>query len=123
MANINVSGMMESLFNSSESYLSTLESPSFLETKPFANLGMAMTYGDIITVLFIVAATIIIAKILSNIVRRMFSGKIDKSNLSFMEKLTRWTVYFFVFLAVSKPLCIDFSGLMVAGGIIAVAIG
>ncbi|MDV0441042.1 mechanosensitive ion channel family protein [Methanorbis furvi] len=123
MAEINVSGIMDSLFNGAESLSTNVENTSFLATKPFESFGIAMTYGDIIAVVVIIAATFIIAKLLSNIVRRMFSGKIDKGNLAFMEKLTRWTIYFFGFLAVSTPLGIDFSGLMVAGGIIAVAIG
>lgn len=123
MAGINLSGIADSLFNSSNSPFAELESPGFLGTQPFLNFGIKMTYGDLIAVLIIIVATFIIAKVLSGIVRRMFSGSIEKSNLAFMEKLTRWIIYFFGFLAVSGPLGIDFSGLLVAGGIIGVAVG
>ncbi len=123
MAEINIEGILNSIFNASGSVAGTVESPGFLATQPFISLGITITYGGILTVIIIVIATFLIAKLLSNLVRRMFVGKLDKSNLSFMEKLTRWVIYFFGFLAVSGPLGIDFSGLMVAGGIVAVAIG
>ena len=123
MADINLSGIADSLFNSTGSPFSEIDDPGFLGTQPFLNFGIKMTYGDLIAVLLILIATFIIAKIVSGLVRRMFSGSIEKSNLSFMEKLTRWIIYFFGFLAISGPLGIDFSGLLVAGGIIGVAVG
>ncbi|HJK62904.1 MAG TPA: hypothetical protein O0X89_02580, partial [Methanocorpusculum sp.] len=95
MADINLSGIADSLFNSTGSPFSEIDDPGFLGTQPFLNFGIKMTYGDLIAVLLILIATFIIAKIVSGLVRRMFSGSIEKSNLSFMEKLTRWIIYFF----------------------------
>jgi 2,3-bisphosphoglycerate-dependent phosphoglycerate mutase len=54
---------------------------------------------------------------------RVLAGKVEINNSTFLAKLVRWGTYFVGIVAASPFLHIDFSGLMVAGGIVAIAIG
>ncbi|HJJ30172.1 MAG TPA: mechanosensitive ion channel family protein [Methanocorpusculum sp.] len=82
-----------------------------------------ITYGDLIMAAIILLATYIIARVISVVVMRILAGKVEISNSTFLAKLARWLVYFVGIVAASPFLHIDFSGLMVAGGIVAIAIG
>lgn len=118
MVEVNFTGIYDSIFGnmSSAGYNG---GSGFFETV----LINGITYGDLIGAAIIAVITVILAKVLSGIVNRMFTGKIEKNNIIFMQKLVRWVLYFIGFLVMSPLLHIDFSGLMVAGGIVAVAIG
>jgi 2,3-bisphosphoglycerate-dependent phosphoglycerate mutase len=123
MVGINTGEIMGNSFNFSKISFSEVENHGFMETRPLSNFGIEINYGDIIAIFAIVIATFIIAKTLSCIVHRMLSGSIEKKNLAFVEKLTRWIIYLIGFLAASEPLGIDLNSLLVAGGIIGVAVG
>lgn len=118
MADVNLTAIYDSIFGSLTGSGDSGGS-GFFETVLINNI----TYGDILGAVIILIGTLIVAKILSGIVNRMFTGKVEKNNIVFMQKLTRWVIYFIGFLVMSPLLHIDFSGLMVAGGIVAVAVG
>lgn len=117
MADVNLSAIYDSIFGS----LSGADDggKGFFDTV----LINGISYGDIIGACIVLIGTLIVAKFFSGIVNRMFTGKIEKNNIIFMQKLVRWAIYFIGFLVMSPLLHIDFSGLMVAGGIVAVAVG
>ena len=117
MADGNLSAISDSIFGSLSG--SDDGGSGFFDTV----LINGITYGDIIGAVIILIGTLIVAKIFSGIINRMFTGKIEKNNIIFMQKLVRWVIYFIGFLVMSPLLHIDFSGLMVAGGIVAVAVG
>lgn len=119
MAELNLTALSNAAFNSISGAEQEAAAPGFLNTV----LINGITYGDILGAVIVLFGTLIISRVLSGIVNRMFSGKVEKNNVIFMQKLTRWIVYFIGFLVMSPLLSIDFSGLMVAGGIVAVAIG
>ncbi|MDD2295937.1 MAG: mechanosensitive ion channel [Eubacteriales bacterium] len=91
---------------------------SFLDTPLFG----AITYGNLLAAIIILAGTYVVAKVLSVIVMRVLTGKVEVNNSTFLAKLVRWLTYFVGIVAASPFLHIDFSGLIVAGGILAFAI-
>lgn len=119
MAELNLTALSNAALNSISGAEQEVAAPGFLNTV----LINGITYGDILGAVIVLFGTLIISKVLSGIVNRMFSGKVKKNNVIFMQKLTRWIIYFIGFLVMSPLLSIDFSGLIVAGGIVAVAIG
>ncbi|MDO5846220.1 MAG: hypothetical protein Q4Q04_04775, partial [Methanocorpusculum sp.] len=78
-----------------------------------------VTVGNILAVIIIAIVTYTIARAVTNIIRRILVGKVDLNNITFFAKLVRWLIYFLGFLVASPQLHIDFSGLMVAGGVVA----
>lgn len=92
---------------------------SFLDTKLIGEI----TYGDMLGVIIIVVVTYLLARTLSTLLRRILAGKVETSNIAFLAKLLKWTLYFIGFLVISPYLHLDLSGLMVAGGVVAVAFG
>ncbi|HJJ91117.1 MAG TPA: mechanosensitive ion channel family protein [Methanocorpusculum sp.] len=117
MTDANISDVYDHIFGSLS--LSDGNNCKFFDTV----LVNGITYGDLLGVVIILFCTLVAAKIFGMIVNRMFIGKIEKNNIIFIQKLVHWVVYFIGFLVMSPLLHIDFSGLMVAGGIIAVAVG
>ncbi|MCZ9312210.1 MAG: mechanosensitive ion channel, partial [Methanocorpusculum sp.] len=117
MADVNLSVIYDSIFGGLSG--SDDGGTGFFDTI----LINGITYGDIVGAGIILIGTLIVAKVFSGIVNRMFTGKIEKNNIIFVQKLVRWVIYFIGFLVMSPLLHIDFSGLMVAGGIVAVAVG
>ncbi|MEA5036880.1 Small-conductance mechanosensitive channel [bioreactor metagenome] len=92
---------------------------SFLDTKLIGEI----TYGDMLGVIIIAVLTYLLARTLSTLLRRILAGKVETSNIAFLAKLLKWTLYFIGFLLISPYLHLDLSGLMVAGGVVAVAFG
>lgn len=92
---------------------------AFLDTTFFGEI----TYGNLLAAIVILIATYVIAKVLSVVVMRFLTGKVEINNSTFLAKIVRWGTYFVGIVAASPFLHIDFSGLMVAGGIVAIAIG
>ncbi len=92
---------------------------SFLDTTFFGEI----TYGNLLAAIVILIVTYVVAKVLSVVVIRILAGKVEINNSTFLAKLVRWGIYFVGIVAVSPFLHLDFSGLMVAGGIVAIAIG
>ena len=82
-----------------------------------------ITAGNLLVAVIIIIATYIFAKLTCRVIIRVLAGKVDTNNSAFLAKLVKWAIYFIAFLIVSPFLHIDLSGLMVAGGIVAIAIG
>jgi 2,3-bisphosphoglycerate-dependent phosphoglycerate mutase len=82
-----------------------------------------ITFGNLFAALIIIIATYIVGKFLSILVLRILAGKVDPNNSTFLVKLVKWVIYFIGFLIASPFLHVDLSGLMVAGGVVAVALG
>ncbi|HJJ54455.1 MAG TPA: mechanosensitive ion channel family protein [Methanocorpusculum sp.] len=81
------------------------------------------TIGNLIAVIIIALATIIVAKLVSRTVRRRLSSKIDPKNADSLAKLSVWIIAIIGLLVASPQLHIDLYGLVVAGGVITVALG
>ncbi len=92
---------------------------SILDFKLFADF----TVGNLIGVLIIALVVFILIKIISHLIRRGLSGKVDAKNIDGTVKLACGVLIFFGILAASPLLHIDFNGLLVAGGVVGVAVG
>ncbi|HJJ30664.1 MAG TPA: mechanosensitive ion channel family protein [Methanocorpusculum sp.] len=92
---------------------------SLLDTVVFGEV----TIGNLIAVAIIIIAAIVLKRIISSVIRRVLSGKVDAKNSDGLVKLASWTIYFIAFLVICPQLHIDISGLLVAGGVVGVAIG
>jgi len=92
---------------------------NFLDTKLIGEIS----YGDILGIIIIVVLTYLLARTLCTLLRRVLAGKVETNNIAFLAKLLKWTIYFIGFLLVSPYLHLDLSGLLVAGGVVAVAFG
>lgn len=82
-----------------------------------------ITVGNLLAVFLIVILTFIIAKLVASTMKKFMMGKLEMNNIAFITKLVRWIIYFIGFMALSPQLHLDLSGLLVTGGIVAVAVG
>jgi small-conductance mechanosensitive channel len=77
--------------------------------------------------LIIIAATIIIALVIAQIVslnlRRLFSGKVHGRDLEVIEKIVYWAVVIAAAFIIFSQLRVDLSGLLIAGGFASIVIG
>ncbi len=101
------------------STLALLTGNTLLDSKIIGEI----TFGNLFAAIIIIIATYIIGKFISILVLRILAGKVDPNNSTFLVKLVKWVIYFIGFLIASPFLHIDLSGLMVAGGVVAVALG
>ena len=85
----------------------------------FANL----TVGNIIIFLLLLVATFIIARVVSSIIRRSLSGKTEAKTIDLTVKSLRTVIYVIGVIVACSQLKIDISGLLVAGGVVGVAVG
>lgn len=92
---------------------------AFLDT----NLVGEVTVGNLIACAVIVLAVLVIAKIITGTLHRVLLGKVELNSINFIKKMVRWVIYLIGFLILSPQLHLDLSGLMVAGGVVAVAFG
>ena len=92
---------------------------SILDFKLFADF----TIGNLIGVLIIAVVVFVLIKIVSRLIRRGLSGKIDAKNIDGTVKLACGVIIFLGILGASPLLHIDFNGLLVAGGVVGVAVG
>lgn len=97
----------------------TDNSGSFMDTLLFGDI----TVGNLLAVFLIVILTFIIAKLVASTMKKFMMGKLEMNNIAFITKLVRWIIYFIGFMALSPQLHLDLSGLLVTGGIVAVAVG
>ena len=81
------------------------------------------TVSNLIALLIIIAAVVIVYKIVSILLRRGLSGKVEPKNIDNLIRLVFWIILFIGFLVASPQLHIDLSGLLVAGGVVGVALG
>ena len=101
------------------STLALLTGNTLLDSKIIGEI----TFGNLFAAIIIIIATYIIGKFLSILILRILAGKVDPNNSTFFVKLVKWVIYFIGFLIASPFLHVDLSGLMVAGGVVAVALG
>ncbi|MDO5844721.1 MAG: mechanosensitive ion channel family protein [Methanocorpusculum sp.] len=92
---------------------------AFLDTKLLGEV----TIGNLIACAIIIVIVLIISRIVSGAIRRVLIGKAEVNSINFITKLVRWVIYFIGFLVLSPQLHLDLSGLLVAGGVVAVAFG
>ena len=82
----------------------------------------SITLSDMIGIVLIIIITTIIIFVLKHTNRRVLMGKVDGANIDSLNKTIRWIIIFIAILVISPYLHLDLSGLMVAGGVVALAI-
>lgn len=92
---------------------------NILETIVFGQV----TLGNILLFVVIILLTFCVAHIFSRIFRRSMSGKIEAKSIDLILKTIRTIIYVIGIIAACSQLKIDLSGLLVAGGVVGVAIG
>lgn len=81
------------------------------------------TLYQILIAFIILLAGVFFAKILSVKIRRLFRDKVAKGPLEATSKLIYYVIIFFAVFAALQVLRIDLSGLLIVGGLLAIAIG
>ncbi|HJJ48930.1 MAG TPA: mechanosensitive ion channel family protein [Methanocorpusculum sp.] len=81
-----------------------------------------ITVSDIIGIIVILILTTIICIAAKHAVRKVLMGKVDGANIDGLNRTIRWIILFIAFLLICPYLHLDLSGLMVAGGVVALAI-
>ncbi len=82
-----------------------------------------LTVGNLIVFILIVIATFIVVRIVSSILRRTLAGRTEAKERDLLIKTVRTIIYVIGFVTACSQLKIDISGLLVAGGVVGVAIG
>lgn len=85
--------------------------------------GWGVTIGELVTFVVIIAAAVIIARILRMNIRRVMKERMPKNTLSNLEKLVYYGVIFIGFVTALSSIGFSLSGLLVAGGIMGIVIG
>lgn len=85
----------------------------------FANL----TVGNILIFLILLIATFILARVVSTVIRRSLAGKTEAKTIDLTVKSIRTVIYVVGIVVACTQLKIDLSGLLVAGGVVGVAVG
>ncbi len=83
----------------------------------------SVTWLNLITALFIFLAALVLAKILTVQLRRSLKERMSRENLDLLTKLISYGVIIIAILWIMPTIGIEPSGLMVAGGIVALAVG
>jgi small-conductance mechanosensitive channel len=82
-----------------------------------------VTWFDLVLALIIILVSSLVAKILTIQLRRNFKEKISKENLELTVKIFSYGIMVIAILWVMPMLGLEPAGLMVAGGIVAIAVG
>lgn len=82
-----------------------------------------LTVGNILLFLLLLVVTFILARVLSSVLRRSLSGKTEAKTIDLTVKSVRTIVYVLGIIVACSQLKIDLSGLLVAGGVVGVAVG
>ena len=78
---------------------------------------------DIIAIAVILIIAVIIAKIVTTFLKKKLSDRMEKSDLKVVNSIVWWSIILIGIFFASPHFKIDLSGLLVAGGILAVIIG
>ncbi len=78
---------------------------------------------DIIAIAVILIIAVIIAKICTTFLKKKLSDRMEKSDLNVLNSIVWWSIILIGIFFASPHFKIDLSGLLVAGGILAVIIG
>ena len=90
-----------------------------LDTELFLNL----TVYDLLFVTIFIVGIVLISKILTLIIKRSLSGKVEKSNLDIIGKIINITLVIIGIVTISPVFGIHASGILVAGGVVGIIIG
>jgi len=82
-----------------------------------------VTWLNLIVALIIFFAALVVSKLLTIQLRRTFKEKMSKEHLEMMAKLISYGILIIALLWIMPTIGIEPSGLMVAGGIVALALG
>jgi small-conductance mechanosensitive channel len=82
-----------------------------------------VTWLNLISAVLIFLAALIVAKVLTTQLRRSMKEKMSRENLELVTKIINYGILIIAFLWIMPTIGIEPSGLMVAGGIVALAVG
>ena len=82
----------------------------------------SITVSDIIGIIVIAIIATIIIFIVKHLIRKVLMGKVDGANIDGLNRTIRWIIIFIAFMIICPYLHLDLSGLMVAGGVVALAV-
>lgn len=109
--------------NIAENILASMENITAGDTIFDIRLIGEFTLANLTAVLIIALLIFLAAKITAKILRKILSGKVEAKNTDGIIKLITGSLIFIGLLCASPQLHIDLSGLLVAGGVIGIAIG
>ena len=82
-----------------------------------------VTVGNIILFILFIVITFILARVISGLIRRTLAGKTEAKTIDLTVKSIRTIIYAVGIIVACTQLKIDLSGLLVAGGVVGVAVG
>ncbi len=82
-----------------------------------------VTWLNLILAVFIFLAALIVAKVLTTQLRRSMKEKVSRENLELISKIINYGIMIIAFLWIMPTIGVEPSGFMVAGGIVALAVG
>ena len=82
-----------------------------------------LTVGNIILFILFLVITFILARVISGLIRRTLAGKTEAKTIDLTVKSIRTIIYAVGIIVACTQLKIDLSGLLVAGGVVGVAVG
>jgi small-conductance mechanosensitive channel len=85
-------------------------------------IGEIMIY-DLIAIVVIMVVTIIVAKLVTNHVKKRFSDKVGKDELLILVRVTYYGIIIIGIFIALPYFRVDLSGLLVAGGVVGIIIG
>ncbi len=92
-------------------------------TADIASVFADINLYDILAIAVILLIAVIIAKIVTTFMKRKFSDRMEKYELNMIIGVIWWVIILIGIFVASPHFKVDLSGLLVAGGIIAVIIG
>ena len=82
-----------------------------------------VTVGNIVIFILLLVVTFILARAVSGVLRRTLAGKTEAKTIDLTVKSIRTVIYVVGIIVACTQLKIDLSGLLVAGGVVGVAVG
>ena len=82
-----------------------------------------VTVGNIILFILFLVITFTLARVISGLIRRTLAGKTEAKTIDLTVKSIRTIIYAVGIIVACTQLKIDLSGLLVAGGVVGVAVG
>ncbi|MBE6507201.1 MAG: mechanosensitive ion channel family protein [Methanocorpusculum parvum] len=99
--------------------MAEIDTNGILETFVYGQL----TVGNIILFILFLAATFVLVRLVSGFLRRTLAGKTEAKTIDITVKSVRTIIYVIGIIVACTQLKIDLSGLLVAGGVVGVAVG
>ncbi len=96
-----------------------INSTGILDSTFYGNV----TFGEVLMFFAILIVAIIIAKFITINLERGLKDKVSKNHLSLVSKIVYYTIILIGLLIALPTLTVDFSGLLVAGGVLGIVIG